>query len=380
MTSAHALLSASSSHRWLNCTPSARLEEALADRGSVYASEGTAAHALGEHKLREFLKLPTQKPISEFDSPELNYYTDRYVEHVCELISEAYSRCNDPLVLIEQRLDYSHVVPQGFGTVDTLIVADQVLDVLDLKYGMVRVSAEENPQLKLYALGALDMYGFFYDIQTVRLTICQPRLDSISVFELSVAELLHWADTELKPKAALAFKGEGEFSAGEHCRFCRARATCRARAERNLELAKMDFKEPAMLTDDEIAEVLAKAEDLAAWAKAIWNHAEQAAINHDKHWAGYKLIEGTGKRKYSNESNVAKAVLATGQYKETQIYTKSLISLTAMEHLLGKKKFAEVLDGLWEKPPGKPKLVPKSHKKPEWNRNQQAKNDFGGSF
>ncbi|KLU65697.1 PD-(D/E)XK nuclease superfamily protein [Desulfosporosinus acididurans] len=376
MPSTHALLSASSSHRWLNCTPSARIEEALENRSSFYANEGTAAHALSEHKLREFLKLPTQRPTSDFDSTELNYYTDRYVEHVCELISEAYTRCNDPRVLIEQRLDYSHVVPQGFGTGDTVIVSDQILDVLDLKYGMVRVSAEDNPQLKLYALGALDMYGFFYDVQTVRLTICQPRLDSISVFELSVAELTQWAEIELKPKADLAFRGEGEFAAGGHCRFCRARATCRARAEKNLELAKMDFKAPAMLSDEEIAEILTKAEDLAAWAKDVWVYAEKEAISHDKQWTGYKLVEGTRKRKYTNEGKIAEVVLATGQYNESQIYTKNLISLTAMEQLLGKKTFAEVLDGLWEKPPGKPKLVPKSHKKPEWNRNQQAKKDF----
>ena len=376
MPSQHAILSASSSHRWLHCTPSARIEEALENRNSFYASEGTAAHALSEHKLREFLKLPTKRPKSEFDSAELDYFTDRYVEYACELISEAYSRCEDPLILIEERLDFSHYVPDGFGTGDMVIVSDRTLDILDLKYGMLRVSAEKNPQLMLYALGALDMYGFLYDIQTVRLTICQPRLDNFSTFELSVEELTRWAETELKPKAELAFRGEGEFSAGEHCRFCRARATCRVRAERNLELARVDFKEPAMLTDDEIAEVLAKADDLAAWAKDVWAYAEQEAINNEKRFAGFKLIEGTSKRKYTDEAKIAETVLATGEYDETQIYSKSLISLTAMEQLLGKKKFAEVLDGLWEKPAGKPKLVPESHKKPEWNRNDAAMKDF----
>ena len=376
MSSQHAILSASSSHRWLNCTPSARIEEALENRSSLYANEGTAAHALSEHKLREFLKLPTQRPKSEFDSAELDYFTDRYVEYACELISEAYSRCEDPLILIEERLDFSHYVPQGFGTGDTVIVSDGVLDVLDLKYGMVRVSAENNPQLKLYALGALDMYGFLYDIQTVRLTICQPRLDNFSTFELSVAELTRWAETELKPRAELAFQGEGEFAAGEHCRFCRARATCRDRAERNLELAKMDFREPAMLNDDEIAEVLAKVDDLAAWAKDVWEYAEKESINNDKRWTGFKIIEGTSKRKYTDEVKIAETVLATGEYDENQIFTKNIISLTAMEQLLGKKRFAEVLDGLWEKPPGKPKLVPQSHKKPEWNRNNTAIKDF----
>jgi hypothetical protein len=219
------------------------------------------------------------------------------------------------------------------------------------------------------------MYGFFYDIQTVRLTICQPRLDSISVFELSVAELLHWAEIELKPKAALAFKGEGEFSAGEHCRFCRARATCRARAERNLELAKMDFKEPAMLTDDEIAEVLAKAEDLAAWAKDIWKFAEKEAIAGRKQWTGYTVVETSSKRKCTDEAKVAETLLAKG-YSENQFYTKRLLSVTALETLLGKKGFAQLLAELYVKPPGNPALASESDKRKRWNPSDAARAVF----
>jgi len=240
----HALLSASSSHRWLHCAPSAVLEQSSENKTSVFAAEETAAHALSEHKLRKFLKIPTKKPVSVYDSLELDYYTDVYLEYACELIFEAYSRSSDPIVLIEQRLDFSHYAPGGFGTGDLVIVADEILDVVDLKYGTgVRVSAEDNPQLKLYALGALALYDDLYDTRAVRMTISQPRLDNISTFEMTVDNLMQWAETELKPKAELAINGIGEFVSGEHCRFCLARSTCRARAEKNLELAKLDFKQ-----------------------------------------------------------------------------------------------------------------------------------------
>ncbi|MDR3587355.1 MAG: DUF2800 domain-containing protein [Desulfosporosinus sp.] len=373
----HALLSASSSHRWLNCTPSARLEETFADKTSAAAAEGTAAHNLSEHKLRQFLKLKTKKPTSKYDSQELNHYTDVYIEFACELIAEAYARSSDPITLIEQRLDYSHYVPEGFGTGDLVIVADGLLDVVDLKYGKgVRVSAEENPQLKLYALGALALYDDLYDIKGVRMTICQPRLDNFSTFELTVDRLIEWAETELKPRAALAIKGTGDFNSGEHCRFCRARATCRARAERNLELAKLDFKLPALLTDDEIAEVLPQANELKAWAKDIWEYAEAEALAGRKKWLGYKLIESSSKRKYTDEAKVAEQVLATGNYNEDEIYAKSILGITGMTQLLGKKRFAEILGDLVVKPPGKPTLVIESDKRQEWNSIDAAKADF----
>jgi len=373
----HALLSASSSHRWLNCTPSAVLEQSFEDSTSAAAAEGTAAHALSEHKLREFLKLKTKKPTSKYDSQELEHYTDVYIEYACELIAEAYARSRDPIALTERRLDYSHYVPGGFGTGDLVIVADGLLDVVDLKYGKgVRVSAEENPQLKLYALGALALYDDLYDIKEVRMTICQPRLDNFSTFELTVDKLIEWAETELKPRAALAIKGTGDFNSGEHCRFCRARATCRARAERNLELARLDFKLPALLTDDEIAEVLLQANELKAWAKDVWEYAEAGALAGQKKWPGFKLIESTSKRKYTDEAKVAEQVLATGDYSEDEIYTKSLLGITAMTQLLGKKQFAKLLNDLIVKPPGKPTLVVESDKRKEWNSIDAAKADF----
>lgn len=375
---AHAKLSASSSHRWLNCGPSVRLEESFENTTNDAAEQGTAAHALSEHKLRKFLSIKTNKPVSKYDSKEFDFYTDAYVNYACELVTEAQTRSSDPLVLVEQKLDYSHYCPDGFGTGDLVIVSDGILDVVDLKFGMMRVSANDNPQLKLYALGALDMFGLLYDIESVRMTICQPRLDSISTFEISVDELMEWAETELKPKAALAFKGEGEFKSGAHCRYCKASNLCRARAESNLELAKMEFKLPELLTDEEMAMVLAKANELSAWAKGVWEFATKEAIAGRKQWPGYKVILGNGQRKYTDAAKVAEQVLATGDYNETQIYTKNLIGVTAMTQLLGKKQFSELLGGLCIAPPGKPALVVESDKHRKWNPLDSARSDFDG--
>jgi hypothetical protein len=371
----HAKLSASSSHRWLNCGPSVRLEESFENTTTDAAEQGTAAHALSEYKLRKFLKIKTKKPASKYDSKALEFYTDAYVDYACELITEAYTRSNDPLVLVEQRLDYTKYAEEGFGTGDLVIVSDGILDVVDLKFGMVRVSANDNPQLKLYALGALDLFDLLYDIELVRMTICQPRLDSISTFELSVDKLLEWAETELKPKAVLAFRGEGEFKSGEHCRYCRASNQCRVRANSNLELAKLDFKEPELLTDEEMAVVLAKVKVLAAWAKDVWEYAEKEAKNGKK-WPGYKVVEVKGRSKYTDEAKIAERVLATGNYDETQIYTKNLVGVTAMKQLLGKKQFKELLGDLYTTPPGNPALVVESDKRPEWSPLDAAKRDF----
>ncbi|SPF40783.1 conserved hypothetical protein [Candidatus Desulfosporosinus infrequens] len=369
----HALLSASSAHRWLHCQPSARLEEKFENETSEAAKEGTAAHALAEYKLRD---LKTKKPKSTYDSPELERITDVYTLYARELIAEAVKRTPDASVLVEQKLDYSHLAPEGFGTADLLIVSNGILDVVDAKFGRNRVFAENNPQLKLYALGALDMFGFLYDIKTVRMTICQPRLDHISSFELSVDELIDWAETELKPLAALAFKGEGEFIAGDHCKYCRARSQCRARADANLELAKLDFKKPDLLTDEEMAGVLVQVNELEAWAKDVWVYAEKAAINQSKRWPGYKLITVKGKRKYTDEAQIAERVLAAGDYKEEDIYTVDLIGITAMTHLLGQKQFTSLLSDLCVAPPSRPGLAVESDKRKEWNPIDAAKADF----
>lgn len=267
----HALLSASSSKRWLNCTPSARLEEQFKeDTGSVYAEEGTAAHALAEHKLKRSLRKRSKRPVSDYDCDEMEECTDEYVSYAMEQIELAKQNCSDPIVLIEQHLDYSAYAPEGFGTGDLIIVADGTLTVIDLKYGKgVAVEAEQNPQMMLYGLGALELFDAIYDIDTICMTIYQPRLESISTWEISVEELKKWTEDVLMPKAELAIKGDGEFQCGSWCRFCKAKNTCRARAEEYLKLAQMEFRPPALLSDEEVAEVLKVADDLAKWSADV---------------------------------------------------------------------------------------------------------------
>lgn len=358
----HALLSASSSKRWLNCTPSARLEEQFTeDKGSVYAEEGTAAHALGEHKLKRSLKRRSKRPVSDYDCDEMEECTDEYVAYAMEQIELAKQSCSDPIVLIEQHLDYSAYVPEGFGTGDLVIVADGVLTVIDLKYGKgVAVEAEWNPQMMLYGLGALELFDVIYDIDTVRMTIYQPRLESISTWEISVSDLRKWVETELRPKAALAINGEGEFQCGSWCRFCKAKNTCRARAEEYLKLAQMEFQPPVLLSDEEIAEVLKVADDLAKWAADVYAFATDEAITHGKQWTGFKLVEGRSNRKYTDEEEVAEAAKAAGY---TDIYKSTLVGITEMEKLMGRKKFSEVLGKLVYKPQGKITLVTESDKR-----------------
>ena len=369
----HAVLSASSSHRWLNCNPSARLEQELEDRETEAAAEGTAAHALAEHKLRKALKMRSRKPVSKYDSDEMDAYTDGYVEFVLEALEEAKQLCSDPKVLIEQKLDFSCYVPDGFGTGDCLIVADRLLHIIDLKYGQgVLVDAVENPQMMLYALGALRIFDCLYNITEVSMTIYQPRRENVSTWTISVEELNDWAEQTLKPKAELAFKGEGEYSPGAWCQFCKAAVKCRARAEAKLQLAKYEFAKPPLLTDAEIGDILGKLDDLTKWANEIIAYAQDAAVSHGKQWPGYKLVESRTNRKYTDEDAVIEAARSAGY---TDIFKKSLIPITEMEKLMGKKTFAEVLGSLVIKPKGKPTLVPASDKRPAITTTD-AKQDF----
>lgn len=358
----HAILSASSSHRWLNCNPSARLEQEFADHETDAAAEGTAAHALCEHKLRKALKMRSKKPISAYDCDEMDAYTDGYVGFVLEQLNEAKQNCSDPLVLIEQKLDFSCYVPDGFGTGDCLIVADELLHIIDFKYGQgILVEAEQNPQMMLYALGALRLFDSLYDIESVSMTIYQPRRENVSTWTISVSDLMSWAENTLKPKAELAYKGEGEYVPGNWCQFCKAAVKCRARAEEKLQLAKYEFAQPPLLSDEEIEEILGKLDDLTKWANEIAAYAQDAAVNHGKVWQGFKLVESRTNRKYADETAVIEAANAAG-YQD--IFKKSLISITEMEKLMGKKTFAEILGGLVIKPQGKPTLVPVSDRRP----------------
>lgn len=268
------------------------------------------------------------------------------------------------MVLLEMKLDYSTWVPEGFGTGDLVLVTDDVLEVIDFKYGRgIQIGAEDNPQMRLYALGALSQFGCLYEVNTVRMTIVQPRLDSISTDEMAVKELVDWGEKMVKPIADLAFKGEGEFKAGGHCRFCRVRATCRARAEMNMKLACYDFKEPPLLTDEEIVEVLDAADEYMKWISDLQGYALDQAVNNGKKWPGYKLVEGRSYRRYKDQGKVAEALIAAG-YKEDEIYEKVLLGITKMERAVGRKEFNELLAGLIEKPPGKAKLAPESDKRP----------------
>lgn len=358
----HAVLSASSSHRWLNCNPSARLEQEFEDRETEAAAEGTAAHALAEHKLRKALKMRSSRPQSQFDSDEMEEHTDSYVEFVLEQLERAKQYCTDPMILIEQKLDFSCYVPDGFGTGDCLIVADKTLHIIDFKYGLgVLVDAYENPQMMLYALGALRIFDSLYDIEKVSMSIFQPRRENVSTWSIPVTELKQWADETLKPKAELAYAGKGEYVPGAWCQFCKAAVKCRARADARMELAKYEFALPPLLTDAEIEDILGKLDDLTKWANEIIAYAQDAAINHGKHWTGFKVVESKTNRKYTDETAVIEAANAAGYH---DIYKKSLISITEMEKLMGKKTFSEILGEYVKKPQGKPTLVPASDKRP----------------
>lgn len=358
----HALLSASSAHRWLHCPPSAKLTAGVTEAPSEAALQGTAAHALAEHKLRRALKQQSKRPVSEYEDDEMNTHTDDYVSYVLEQYEQAKQDSPDTVIYIEQHLDFSHVVPGGFGTGDTLVVTDGTLHVIDLKYGLgVLVEAEWNPQMMLYAIGALALFDALYDIEQVALTVFQPRRANISTWTISVTELNKWAEQTLKPAAKQAAKGEGEFYAGAWCQFCKIAPTCRARAKANLELAKFDFTPPAELSADEVAEVLAQIPELTRWASDVQDYALSQALS-GKLYEGFKLVAGRSIRKYTDETAVAEAAKAAG-YRD--IYKRSLLTITAMEKLMGKKQFSEILGNLVVKPEGKPTLVPVTDKRPE---------------
>lgn len=371
--SKHAVLSASGSHRWLNCTPSARLELEFENTTSEAAREGTAAHALCEHKLKKFLKKRSKRPVSDYNSDEMEECTDAYAEFVMEQYEEAKKSCKDPVILIEQKLDFSCYVPEGFGTGDCIIISDDKLHIIDFKYGQgILVEAEHNPQMMLYALGALEIYDALYDIKEVSMTIFQPRRENVSTWTIPIEELKAWAEEELKPKAQMAYDGDGEYLPGEWCTFCKAAVKCRARAEEKMKLARLEFKMPPLLTDTEIEEVLNVLPDLTKWANEITAYATEAAIHHGKEWNGFKVVEGRSNRKYRDELLVAEAARKHGY---TDIYRQTLIPMTEMQKLMGKSVFEEILGDLIYKPPGKPTLVPNTDKRPAMNVTN-AENEF----
>lgn len=361
----HSELGPSSSERWLKCTPSAQLSAQFREKPSEAAEEGTFLHELCELKLHRYLgDMPAEEierqyaehKDNDFYSEEAEAVTDVYANHCIEVIEAIRQSCPDPLIAIEQRLDMSEYVPGGFGTGDFIAIADGVIEIVDFKGGRHRVDANHNTQLMLYGLGALLAYDALYDIRIVHMTIVQPRLNNISTFELPAGELMTWAKDYLHPRALLAAKGEGEFCAGEHCQFCNAKYTCRARSEYFMRLAKQDFKEPDLLTDEEIADLLPVADSLNKWVQDLLAYATQQALE-GRSWPGYKLVAGRSVRKYTSEAEVIRACTEAGY---TDIYKTTLLGVGDLEKRMGRKAFREVLAGLVYKPEGAPTLVPLS--------------------
>lgn len=358
---AHARFSPSSGKRYLSCPPSLRLEEQFEDEQSPYAAEGTAGHAMAEYLINKHLKKRVKRPVSDYYSDELMEAVEDYTTYGIEVIEKAKQDCDSPFVAVELRVSLDHRVEGCFGTADLVVVDSKKVHIIDLKLGKgVMVDAEQNVQLMIYGLGVLDMLECLYDIETVELTIVQPRLEHLSTWEISAEELKKWGAEVFEPGANMALAGEGTYSAGDHCRFCKARFNCRERANEYLKLAQMEFAEPPLLSDEEVAEVLAKADALKKWAEEIYTYAQNEAIVNHKEWPGYKLVLGRSNRKYTDEEDVAKVATDAGY---TDIYKSTLIGITEMERLMGKKKFNEILGAYVYKPDGKVTLVPDSDKR-----------------
>lgn len=360
----------------MSCPPSALIEDEIEETASDFAAEGTKAHDLSEKIIAARLAgVYDQLDLSEYD-PDMVDYCNVYVDTVIEKCHEALAHTPDTVVKIEAKLDFSEWVPEGFGTGDAVIISDEWIEVIDLKYGKgVPVSAINNPQMRLYGLGAIhelyDLYGF----DKVRMTIVQPRLDSISTEEMTVEELLEWGETQVKPKAAMAFAGEGEFCSGDHCQFCKIKATCRARAEANLEMAKYEFKHPNILTPEEIGEILHRSGDLQKWAADVEKYALEQAERHGVKFPGWKLVEGRSNRKYTDEATIL-SILRGEKFDDDVIAPRSILGITAMEKAIGKKVFADLLEGFIVKPNGKPTLVDEQDPRPEINSTASAVADF----
>ena len=380
---AHAKLSASGSKKWIACTVSTHYESQFPDEGSSFAAEGTFAHEVFEASMLMHLGRPvpvlTQALADQFDNAELRDAVAAAVAVAIDRVDEAHARCADPVVMVEQRLDFSQWVPEGFGTGDLVIVTDDLVEVLDYKHGKgVTVEAEDNSQMRLYGLGAYAELSHLYDIKRVRMTVLQPRKQNFSSEELTIEDLLAWAETVVVPAARLAWEGKGNPAPGPHCTegFCRARFQCAARANQSLELAKAEFalRPPELLTDEQIATVLAIGDQVAKWIGDVQSFAlKQAESGHQI--PGFKLVEGRSNRKYADQDAVAQALTSAG-IPEAIIYERSLLGITAMEKVIGKKKFAELLDGLVVKPDGKPTLVPEGDKRPALASAASAASDF----
>lgn len=417
MPDVHALLSASSSKQWLHCPPSVRLQEGFPNESTVYAQEGTFAHEVCEYKVRKYLHERVKRPQSEeFYTEEIENITDVYYEFVVDVIEEMRKNGCEPLVLVEERVDYSHIAPSGFGTADMLIIGKDengrgLLHIIDFKAGSgIFVDVDHNSQLSLYALGGLHAYGYIYPIEIIRMTIVQPRLDNLSTFECSREELEAWGES-IKPIAKLAFEGKGEQKPGEWCRFCRAKPVCKACAEEALSLCREDFldldsgafseearaspgdtvettdltapfnantsapvfKQPGLIPLAELSAILPTLNRISSWIEAVFAFVSSEAINHGVSIPGYKVVEGRSKRVFTDTKAVVDTAVANGF---TDLYKQQLISLTEFEKMMGKKKFAELLGGYVVKPPGKLALVPENDPRPSVDLSSTPDQEF----
>lgn len=373
----HALLSASGASRWINCTPSAKLEEAEGPREtSVYAQEGTLAHELSELYIKhdilqvisdqEFSDRIDEIMDSELFDEEMLEVVPMYVDYCQSEFEAAKAQDSFAIMEIEQKLDLTEFVPESFGTADCIVVGGKELQVIDLKYGKgVPVYAEHNKQLMLYGLGALRKYELEYDIEDIALTIVQPRINNISTWKISVSDLLKWANEELIPAAKLAFAGEGNFVSGDWCKFCMVKNRCRALYKDRMEIAKHEFKNPNLLSDEEIAGVLKRVPRLVEWANSVYDYAKDMALNKGKIWPGFKLVEGTSRRKWTDEDKVAEAIFERfPEATEDEVYDMKLKTITQIEKIYGKKLVDDKLSDVIVKPQGKPTLVPDDDKRP----------------
>lgn len=370
---AHALLSPSSASQWLTCTPSPRLTEGYEDSSSDFADEGTLAHSYAEtflthHSDSKALKKALKA--MEKDKHYEKHYSPELVEHASNFADYVLEQCvGDHALEVEQKLDLRNWVPEGFGTGDAIVVKDGILNLNDLKFGRgVRVSSVENKQLMIYGLGCIDKYSWIYDFHTIRLHIYQPRINNISVWSITVDELVKWGEEELKPKAKLAWDGAGTTVAGEHCRFCKVKGECKSLAEFSLSILKDDFKEAHLLTPEEIGEILPKVATVEIFLKAIHDHAYGSLLGGGT-IPGYKLVKGRPTRVYTDVDDIRKALNDAG-YTDDAINVPpkppTLLTLTAMEKMLKKKEFDKIVAPYVKRVDGKPAIAPESDKRDEY--------------
>lgn len=383
MPEVHAKLSASGAKKWMNCPGSITLEEQIREKPSEYAAEGTAAHALGEAKIRlalkEFTRAKYHKAIKDLPiDKDMEDYTDAYRDFVIEEFNAVKRETPDAVLLLEQRLDFSDWVPAGFGTGDCIIISNGKVHIIDLKYGKgVAVYAQDNPQLRLYALGALSAYDFLYDIQEVSMTIFQPRKDIIDTETMETSVLYQWGES-VKLTAQEAYAGSEKFCAGPHCDsgFCKARPICRVYAEKRMEMAKYEFAKPATLSPEEISEILEEAEALSKWATLIKDYALDEVVNNGAEFPGYKVVEGRSNRVFNLDDTLIAGQLIAKGFNEDDIWPRKLKTVSALEKYLGKKEFEKLLGEFVVKPQGKPTLVPITDNRPAFGSSESAAKDF----